>query len=130
MAKPEWKVDDAWDIPEGEFCVYGTVGISSTSFHESEANNTLKVFSDPAHADEIEAIYKQTTARAMSDAEPGTIYYCICRDPKERNQFHFYERYTSKEAFDAHNDQEIIKKLVGSGWMKEVKFVFAKAITP
>ena len=25
MAEKSWKDDDAWDIPEGEFCVYGTV---------------------------------------------------------------------------------------------------------
>jgi quinol monooxygenase YgiN len=85
-----------------------------------------QVYTVPEHADEVEAVYKQTTAHA--EVEEGTVYYCISRDSKDPSVFHFFERYKSKAAFDAHNDQDIIKKLLASGWMKDVKAVFAKPI--
>lgn len=110
MSEMQWQDDSTWSVPSGEFCVYGTV------------------FTDPAHSDDVEAIYKQTTQHA--EIEEGTIYYCICRDSKDRSIFHFFERYKNKEAFDKHNEQEIVVKLVNSGWMKDVKAVFAKAIEP
>ena len=101
---------EGYDIPEGEFAVFG------------------KVYTDPDHSDEVAEIYRQTTKRAMSDAEPGTIYYCLCRDPKDSSIFHFYERYVSKHAFRYHNDQAVIKKLISSGWMKDVEAVFATPV--
>ena len=74
----------------------------------------------------MEAVYQQTTRRALSSEEPGTIYYCICRDRTDPTVFHFFEQYADEKAFDEHNDQDIIKHLVSSGWMKDVKAVFAK----
>ncbi|KAH8819461.1 hypothetical protein F5884DRAFT_12138 [Xylogone sp. PMI_703] len=109
MAEKDWKDDNAWDIPEGEFCVYGTV------------------YTVPEHADKVEAVYKETTK--LAEAEEGTVYYCISRDQQDPSIFHFFERYKSKKAFQEHNDQEIIDKLVNSGWMKDVKAVFVKPIT-
>lgn len=99
-----------FDIPGGEFAVYGTV------------------YTDPAHADDVEAVYKQTTRRALSPEEPGTIYYCISRDRTDPSIFHFFERYESEEAFHRHNEQDLVKNLVTSGWMRDVKAVFVKPI--
>jgi hypothetical protein len=31
MAEKDWRFDDASDIPEGEFCVHGTVKLSPAS---------------------------------------------------------------------------------------------------
>ncbi|KAL8823352.1 MAG: hypothetical protein Q9191_005931 [Dirinaria sp. TL-2023a] len=111
MAEKDWNSDDAWgDIPEGEFCVYGTV------------------YTVPEHADKVEAVYKETTR--LAQAEAGVVYYCLSRDAADPSIFHFFERYRSKTDFQQHNDQEIIQKLVSSGWMKDVKAVFVKPITP
>ena len=82
----------------------------------------------PEHADKVEAVYKETTKHA--EVEEGTVYYCLGRDAKDPSIFHFFERYKSKEAFKEHNDQDIVQKLVNSGWMKDVKAVFVKPITP
>ncbi|KAI1609950.1 hypothetical protein EDD36DRAFT_481539 [Exophiala viscosa] len=111
MSEKNWRDDDAFDIPEtGEFAIYGTV------------------YAAPEHADKVEAVYKETTKRAES--EEGTIYYCISRDANDPSIFHFFERYKSKQAFEKHNDQKIILDLVNSDWMKDVKAVFVRPITP
>ncbi|KEF56082.1 uncharacterized protein A1O9_07663 [Exophiala aquamarina CBS 119918] len=102
--------ESKWNIPEGEFCIYGTV------------------YADPRHADEVEAIYKETTR--LAQFEDGIVYYCLSRDQDDPSIFHFFERYKSKAAFDQHNQQDIIQKFIKSGWMKDVKAVFAKPITP
>jgi quinol monooxygenase YgiN len=87
----------------------------------------LQVYAVPSHADAVEAVYKETTK--LAQAEEGVVYYCISRDTADPSTFHFFERYKSKEAFQRHNEQEIIVKLVGSGWMRDVKAVFVKPIT-
>ena len=58
------------------------------------------------------------------------MYYCLARDAADPSIFHFFERYKSKQAFEQHNEQDIIKELLKSGWMKDVKAVFVKPITP
>jgi quinol monooxygenase YgiN len=98
------------NIPENEdFVVYGTI------------------HAHPESADALEAVYAETTRLAQS--EPGTVYYCICRvsslqshklritltrkqDQDDRTMFHMFERYQGKAAFDAHNKQPIIQKLI------------------
>ena len=95
-------------IPDGEFVVYG------------------KVYTDPAHSDYVEELYAQMTAHAQH--EEGIVYYCLARDLEDRNVFHFFERYTGKEAFERHNVTELAKKLLGSGWMRGVSARFGKAI--
>lgn len=97
-------------IPESEFVVFGTV------------------YAHPEHADALEAVYAQTTRNAQS--EPGTIYYCLCRDGDDPNIFHFFERYAGREAFEAHNDQPIIRKLMADKFIRGVKAKFMKAIAP
>ncbi|KAF7308524.1 ABM domain-containing protein [Mycena chlorophos] len=99
-------------IPEDEFVVFG------------------QAIAYPEHADALERVYAETTRLAAS--EPGTVYYCLARDEKDRNKFHFFERYKGRKAFDAHNEQPIIQKL-----LKEDKYIrgvqavtFAKAIEP
>jgi len=96
-------------LPENDdFCVYGTI------------------HAYPEHADALEAVYAQTTARANSAEEPGTVYYCICRDADDPTVFHMFERYKGRRGFDAHNEQPIIKKLVGEdGYIRGVKARFA-----
>ncbi|KAK3377362.1 hypothetical protein B0T24DRAFT_678198 [Lasiosphaeria ovina] len=96
-------------IPEDEFCVFGTV------------------YAFPEHADALEAVYAETTRLAALD--PGSLYYCICRDSDDPAVFHFFERYTGRKAFDAHNQQPIIRKLLDEDkYMRKVKATFVKAI--
>lgn len=97
-------------IPEDEFVVFGTV------------------HAYPEHADALEAVYAETTR--LAEFEPGTIYYCLARDVDDPNIFHFYERYTGKKAFDDHNSQPIIQKLMKDKFIKGVKAKFMKAIAP
>lgn len=73
-------------------------------------------------------MYAETTRLAAS--EPGTIYYCISRDGDDPNVFHFFERYTGRVAFDEHNAQPIIKKLLQDKLFKGVKAKFVEAIKP
>ena len=57
------------------------------------------------------------------------IYYSIARDPDNRDAFHFYERYTGREAFKTHNSQPIIVKLLNEDkYIKGVRYKFVKAI--
>ncbi|CAJ2506848.1 Uu.00g080340.m01.CDS01 [Anthostomella pinea] len=93
-------------FPEDAFCVYGTV------------------YAHPEHADALEAVYAETTR--LAQLEPGSIYYCLARDGDDPSIFHFFERYKSGKAFEAHNQQPIIQKL-----LKEDKyFKGVKAIEP
>ena len=95
-------------IPEGEFVVYG------------------KVYTDSAHSDDVEELYAQMTEHAQY--EEGIIYYCLARDLDDRTVFHFFERYASREAFERHNETDLVKKLMSTGWMKGVSARFGKAI--
>ncbi|KAI0199945.1 hypothetical protein F4808DRAFT_430880 [Astrocystis sublimbata] len=99
-----------WDIPEGEFCIFG------------------KVFANPEKADELEAIYADTARAAQS--EPGIVHYTIARDREERSVFHFFERYTSKEAFAAHNSLPVIRKLLNpeNNFFRDVEAKFMKPV--
>ena len=57
------------------------------------------------------------------------IYYCISRDLEDPKVFHFFERYAGREAFEAHNRQPIIKKLVEEdGYIERVEAVFGKPL--
>ncbi|KAF1354511.1 hypothetical protein EJ07DRAFT_132406 [Lizonia empirigonia] len=97
-------------VPEGEFCVFG------------------KVYAHDEHADALEAVYAETTRLAAS--EPGSIYYCICRDGDDATVFHFFERYTGRLAFEEHNAQPIIQKLLKDRLWKGVEAKFVEAIKP
>jgi quinol monooxygenase YgiN len=98
------------DVPEDEFVVFGTV------------------HAKPEHADALEAVYAETTR--LAEFESGTIYYCLARDSEDPSIFHFFERYAGKKAFDAHNAQPIIQKLMEDEWFIGVKAKFMKAIGP
>ncbi len=100
--------EDTFDIPSGEFTVYG------------------KVYTDPAHSDDVEALYAAMIEHTKQ--EKGIIYYCLTRDQDERSVFHFFERYENKEAFDRHNETELVQKLMASGWMKGVSARSGKPI--
>lgn len=97
-------------IPDDEFCVFGTV------------------HAYPEHADALEAVYAETTRLAQFEA--GAIYYCIARDGEDRNIFHFFERYAGRVAFDEHNAQPIIQKLMADKLIRGVKAKVVKAIEP
>ncbi|KAI0976438.1 hypothetical protein F4678DRAFT_417081 [Xylaria arbuscula] len=98
-----------WNIPEGEFCVFGTV------------------YAYPDKADALEAVYAETTRLAQS--ETGIIYYTLARDPDDASVFHFFERYKNREAFDEHNRQPIIQKLLNEDkYFKDVTAKFMKPI--
>ena len=86
------------------------------------------MYCKPEHADALERIYAETTRRANSDEEPGTLSYCICRDSQDRSKFHFYERYAGREAFEYHNDQDATRKIFEVDMFQDVKAVFAKPI--
>lgn len=87
----------------------------------------LQVFAFPQHADALEAVYRETTM--LSASEPGILYYCISRDADDPAVFHFFERYTGREAFDAHNSLPIIQKLLNEdGYIKNVEAVIAKPL--
>ncbi|KAI7717318.1 hypothetical protein D0864_08373 [Hortaea werneckii] len=68
------------EVPEDEFCVYGTI------------------HAHPEHADALEAVYAQTNQLAKS--EPGTLQYCISRDPDDPTLFHMFEQYAGRAAFE------------------------------
>jgi quinol monooxygenase YgiN len=87
-----------------------------------------QVYAYPEHADALEAVYAETTRLAAS--EPGIIYYCISRDGDDPTAFHFFERYTGRAAFEEHNSQPIIKKLIEDKLFKGVKAKFVEAIKP
>lgn len=97
-------------IPEDEFVVFGLV------------------YAYPEHADALEAVYAETTR--LAEFEPGTIYYCLARDSDDPTLFHFFERYSGRKAFEAHNEQPIIQKLMADKYIKGVKAKFNKAIKP
>ncbi|KAI1419820.1 hypothetical protein F5Y12DRAFT_775869 [Xylaria sp. FL1777] len=99
---------EKWDIPKGEFCVFGTV------------------YAHPEKADALEAVYTETTRLAQSEA--GIIHYCLARDTDDPNVFHFFERYKSRAAFEEHNSQPIIQKLLNED--KYIKDVTAKFMKP
>ncbi|KAL1600660.1 clathrin associated protein complex large subunit [Paraconiothyrium brasiliense] len=95
-------------IPDGEFCVYGTV------------------YAYPERADDLEKIYAETTR--LAQYEKGIIYYCLGRDSQDSTVFHFFERYKGKEAFDEHNRQPIVQKLLADKIFKRVTASFVKPI--
>lgn len=73
--------------PTGDFVVYG------------------KVFCKPQHSDTLAALYTKMTCIARTEEE-GVLYYCLMRDPMDRNVFHFFEHYRSKEDFERHTSRE------------------------
>ncbi|KAI0531514.1 hypothetical protein GGR58DRAFT_230993 [Xylaria digitata] len=105
---PGDEISSEWNIPEGEFCVFGTV------------------YAYPEKADALEVVYTETTRLARSEA--GIVYYCLARDTDDPNVFHFFERYKSQNAFEEHNRQPIIQKLLNED--KYIKRVTAKFMKP
>ncbi|KAJ3563420.1 hypothetical protein NPX13_g8203 [Xylaria arbuscula] len=97
-----------WDIPEGEFCIFGTV------------------YAYPDKADALEAVYTETTR--LAQAETGIVYYCLARDRDDPSVFQFFERYKNQKAFEEHNSQPIIQKLLNED--KYIKDVTAKFMKP
>ncbi len=85
-----------------------------------------QVYAYPEQADALEAIYTETTRLAQLEA--GIVYYCLARDTDDTSVFHFFERYKSRKAFDEHNSQPIIQKLLNEG--KHIKDVTAKFMKP
>ncbi|KAK3067011.1 hypothetical protein LTR53_016355 [Teratosphaeriaceae sp. CCFEE 6253] len=101
---------DIPNLPEGEeFLIYGTV------------------YAHPEHADALEAVYAYTNEHAKS--EPGILQYYLARDPDDLAVFHMFEHYASPKAFEEHNAQPIIQKLVNEDhYIKGVKAKFVKPI--
>ena len=86
-----------------------------------------QVYAFPQHADALEAVYRQTSI--LSKSEPGILYYCIARDGDDPTIFHFFERYTGRKAFEDHNNQPIIQKLLNEDrYIKDVKAAIAKPL--
>ncbi|TKA30076.1 hypothetical protein B0A50_02795 [Salinomyces thailandicus] len=98
------------EVPEDEFCIYGTI------------------HAHPQHADALAAMYAKTNQLAKSEA--GTIQYCISRDLGDPTIFHMFEQYAGTEAFEEHNAQPIIRKLIQDQLFKGVKAVVVKPIPP
>jgi quinol monooxygenase YgiN len=71
-------------------------------------------------------VYAETTR--LAQYETGTVYYSLGRDEEHRHVFHFFERYMGKKAFEAHNAQPIIQKLVNED--KYIRGVKARFVTP
>ncbi|EGZ68912.1 hypothetical protein NEUTE2DRAFT_159488 [Neurospora tetrasperma FGSC 2509] len=105
----------------------------------------LYVYAHPQHASALARVYEETTRLAAS--EPGVIYYSISQEPadadaggsgkegggggEERSRvFYFFEQYTGREAFEAHNRQPIIRKLLEEDkYIERVEdVVFAKPL--
>ncbi|KAM7183122.1 hypothetical protein V8F33_013793 [Rhypophila sp. PSN 637] len=97
-------------IPEDEFCVHGII------------------YANPTKSDALEKIYAETTRLAAT--EPGMLHYSVARDPDNRDAFHFYERYAGRAAFEAHNGQPIIVRLLNDEekLVRGVRFKFVRAI--
>ncbi|KAF2972354.1 hypothetical protein GQX73_g1357 [Xylaria multiplex] len=104
------EISSEWNIPEGEFCVFGTVYVY------------------PEKADALEAVYTETTRLARSEAGIVYYYYCLARDTGDPNVFHFFERYKSQDAFEEHNGQPITQKVLNED--KYIKRVTAKFMKP
>jgi len=130
-------------IPEDEFCVFGRVTTPSrfcfpapqfpifpallSPFQPPTLSDSLQVYAHRHHADALEQVYALTTKLAKS--EPGIIYYCICRDSEDPTMFHFFERYTGREAFETHNRQPVIVKLLEvDRYIERVDASFVKPI--
>jgi quinol monooxygenase YgiN len=71
-------------------------------------------------------VYAESTR--LWPSEPGTLYYCISRDPDDGAVFHFFERYAGRAAFRAHVQQPLMQKLFADGLIKDVKAKFAAPI--
>jgi quinol monooxygenase YgiN len=97
-------------LPKTEFCIYGTV------------------HAYPEHADALEAVYAETTR--LAQFEPGVIYYCLTRDTQQPHIFYFFEQYTGKQAFEDHNAQPIIQKLMADKFIRGVEAKFGTQIKP
>ncbi|KAF2449992.1 hypothetical protein P171DRAFT_405649 [Karstenula rhodostoma CBS 690.94] len=95
-------------IPDDEFCVYGTV------------------YAHAKRADDLEKIYAETTR--LAQFEKGVVYYCLGRDSKDPSVFYFFERYRGKEAFEGHNRQSVVQKLLKDKIFKRVTASFVKPI--
>ncbi|KAJ5895107.1 hypothetical protein N7495_006798 [Penicillium taxi] len=107
---PEEFLTELPPLPEDEFCIYGTV------------------WAYPEHADALEEVYTETTRLAQS--EPGSVYYCLTRDEDEPHIFYFFEQYAGRQAFEDHNNQPIIQKLMEDKFIRGVKAKFGKQIKP
>lgn len=94
----------------------------------SDVISAHQVYAYPEHADSLETVYAETTR--LSQFESGIIYYCIARDGGDPTLFHFFERYKGRKAFEEHNQQPIIQKLMADKYIKGVKAKFVKAIRP
>ncbi|KAK0724631.1 hypothetical protein B0H67DRAFT_641144 [Lasiosphaeris hirsuta] len=98
------------NVPEDEFCVYGTV------------------HADPEHADTLETVYAITTH--IAKFEPGVVYYCTSRDTEDPTVFHFFARFAGREAFFAHLSQPDVQKLMKKEHIKDMSAKFVKPILP
>ncbi|KAM7220108.1 hypothetical protein V8F06_004436 [Rhypophila decipiens] len=87
-----------------------------------------KIYANPTKSDALEKIYAETTRLAAT--EPGMLHYSVARDPDNRDAFHFYERYAGRAAFEAHNGQPIIVRLLNDEekLVRGVRFKFIRAI--
>ena len=116
-------------VPQDEFAVYGKVHTYPPYTPTTRRVHLQhpQVYAFPQHADALEAVYRETTI--LSASEPGILHYCISRDADDPAIFHFFERYTGREAFDAHNSQPIIQKLLNvDRYIKHVEAVIAKPL--
>ncbi|KAJ4420301.1 hypothetical protein N0V85_000650 [Neurospora sp. IMI 360204] len=134
----------SYTIPETEFCVYGKpikppfdspfsqiIALQNPSINPSPRT---QVYAHPQHASALALVYEETTR--LSASEPGVIYYCISRESDDSGRgggdsrvFHFFERFTGREAFEAHSRQPIIRKLLEEdGYIERVEAVFVKPL--
>jgi quinol monooxygenase YgiN len=55
------------------------------------------------------------------------MYYCLGRDPDDPTIFHFFERYTGRQAFEDHKNQPVGQELFKNKYIRGVK---AKVVKP
>lgn len=102
------------EIPEGEFAVWGVVGTNTPSI-TTATSDTLQAHANPDHAEDLEELYSRTMRYAIT--EPEVVHYCICRIDGT-NRFHFFERYASRVAFEAHIQRPLTYELFSRDLMR------------
>jgi len=62
--------------------------------------------------DELEDVFKELV-EWVTENEADTLTYTCSRSTSDRDQFTFFERYTSQKAFESHAGSEKFAELVG-----------------
>lgn len=101
-------------IPENEFVIYAQVHfLLPLLLRELTHIPPPQLQSKPNTGDQLEHYLRLLIG--LAQREPGTLDYVISRDPEATDLFHVYEKYTGREAFEAHIAAKEFKDFVDSG---------------